>query len=205
MHRRAELAEVVRSASETTGFFYIKIHGITEEVIEDAQKAAEMFFKQPLELKMEVTRSRSDHFNGYSAGGTGKASEAEGIDFREAFMWQCDPKYDPVKKDLVRVPVEVKPWVRGEDFVWDDTEHIMGFKTACLIYWASCLTLARKLIKSFAIALDLPENHFDSLRTYPGADGVFDFYPAMIAQRAACSSDVGIESHTDLQCFTLLL
>ena len=49
-----------------------------------------------------------------------------------------------------------------------------------------------------------PEDYFDSVTTYPGADGVFNFYPAMTAEQASSSQDIGIGSHTDLQCFTLL-
>lgn len=120
-------------------------------------------------------------------------------------MWQYAPKYDPEEKDLSAIPEEVKPWLRGEDFVWDDTQHLPGFKNSCLTYWAECLKLARKLVKIFALALELPnEDYFESVTTYPGADGVFNFYPAMTAEQAAASADVGIGSHTDLQCFTLL-
>lgn len=119
-------------------------------------------------------------------------------------MWQYDPKYDPAKKDLSAIPEEVKPWLRGEDFVWDGTQNLPGFQDALLTYWQECLKLSRRLVKVFALALDLPENYFDPLTTYPGSDGVLNFYPAMTHERAAVSNDVGIGSHTDLQCFTLL-
>lgn len=121
-------------------------------------------------------------------------------------MWQYDPKYDPkyANEPDLEVPDEVRPWLRGEDFVWDDTAHLSGFKEACHAYWSSCLTLARKLVKIFALALELPEDYFDSVTTFPGADGVFNYYPAMTEKQAASSADVGIGSHTDLQCFTLL-
>ncbi len=119
-------------------------------------------------------------------------------------MWQYDPKYDPEEKDTAAIPEEVKPWLCGEDFVWDDTRHLPGFKDACLTYWGECLKLARKLVRIFALALELSEDFFDSVTTYPGADGVFNFYPAMTAEQATTSADVGIGSHTDLQCFTLL-
>ena len=33
---------------------------------------------------------------------------------------------------------------------------------------------------------------------------MFNFYPAMSVEEAARSQDIGIGSHTDLQCFTLL-
>lgn len=119
-------------------------------------------------------------------------------------MWQYDPKYDPEQKDLATIPEEVKPWLRGEDFVWNDTRHLPGFQDTCLVYWAECLKLARKLVRIFALALDLSEDYFDRVTTYPGADGVFNFYPAMTFKQAMASTDVGIGSHTDLQCFTLL-
>ncbi len=78
-----------------------------------------------------------------------------------------------------------------------------GFKEEVLAYWGSCLTLARKLVKVFALSLDLAEDYFDSRTTYPGADGVFNYYPTTTAEETA-NYAVGLGSHTDLQLFTLL-
>jgi hypothetical protein len=72
---------------------------------------------------------------------------------------------------------QIQAGIRGEEFVWEGTKHIEGFKEASIAYWQQCLSLARRLIHLFALALDLDENHFDSLVTYPGADGVYNFYP----------------------------
>lgn len=73
-----------------------------------------------------------------------------------------------------------------------------------ITYWQACLSLSRRLIRIFAIALNLPEDHFDPVTTYPGSDGVFNFYPGMKANEVKTSYDVGLGSHTDLQCFTIL-
>lgn len=55
----------------------------------------------------------------------------------------------------------------------------------------------------FALSLDLDEHYFDEKVTYPGADGVLNYYP--VATEAERASDaVGLGSHTDLQLFTLL-
>lgn len=55
----------------------------------------------------------------------------------------------------------------------------------------------------FALSLDLDEQYFDEKVTYPGADGVLNYYP--VATEAERASDVvGLGSHTDLQLFTLL-
>lgn len=118
-------------------------------------------------------------------------------------MWFYDPKYDPDPKDLGAVPEEVWPWIRGEDFVWEGTSHLPGFKEEVLTYWGSCLALARKLVRVFALSLDLEEDYFDSRTTYPGADGVFNYYPPTTEEETKDNS-VGLGSHTDLQLFTLL-
>ena len=55
----------------------------------------------------------------------------------------------------------------------------------------------------FALALDLPEDYFDSVTTYPGSDGLYIHYPGTTRGQDE-DIDVGIGSHTDMQCFTLL-
>lgn len=97
----------------------------------------------------------------------------------------------------------MKPWIRGEEFVWEGTSQLPGFKDEVIAYWASCLTLARKLVRVFALSLKLDEDYFDSRTTYPGADGVFNYYPVTTEEETAKNS-VGLGSHTDLQLFTLL-
>ncbi|EHL03786.1 putative iron/ascorbate oxidoreductase [Glarea lozoyensis 74030] len=168
---RVELAKTIKVAAVNTGFFYIKNHGIKEEVIADAKKQL--------------------------------LSPGETVDVKETLGWRYSPQYDPIPKPLDAIPEEVKPWIRGEDFVWEGTSHLPGFKDEVLTYWASCLTLSRKLVKIFALSLDLEEDYFDSRTTYPGADGVFNYYPTTTEEEKA-KNTVGLGSHTDLQLFTLL-
>lgn len=78
LQQKQSLAQIIKRASENTGFFYIKNHGIPAGVVEEAQEAAKSFFKQPLEKKLEASKSKSRYFNGYFARGTGKASPSEG-------------------------------------------------------------------------------------------------------------------------------
>jgi len=117
--------------------------------------------------------------------------------------WRYEPQYDPDYKDPAAVPEEVKPWIRGEQYVWDGTAHLPNFKEDVLAYWGACLTLARKLVQIFALSLDLDEHYFDEKVTYPGADGVFNYYPVTTIEEKE-SDAVGLGSHTDLQLFTLL-
>ena len=79
-----------------------------------------------------------------------------------------------------------------------------------MAWWQGCLQLARGLVRLFALALELPEDYFDALTTYPGSDGLYICYPGNVDGRNDADKgkdkgiDVGIGSHTDMQCFTLL-
>ncbi|EXJ72836.1 uncharacterized protein A1O5_03984 [Cladophialophora psammophila CBS 110553] len=204
LEARQALARTIRHAAENTGFFYIRNHGIPEAVIQAALDASRAFFAQPEDKKMLVSKAKGKWYNGYSAKNTAMASPSEGLDYRESFSWRYEPQYDPDPKDPDAVPAEVRPYIRGENYVWEGTEHLAGFKKGCIAYWQECLKLARRLVGVFALCLDLPETYFDAVTTYPGSDGVFNYYPAMSPEDAAKSQDIGLGSHTDLQCFTLL-
>jgi isopenicillin N synthase-like dioxygenase len=157
-------------------------------------------------LKEKISSLHSKWFNGYTAPKSSHVSPTESVDSKEGLQWKYSPEYDPETKKLSEVPPEIKPYIRGEEFVWEGTSHIPGFKQDVIAYWQACLTLARRLVKIFALSLDLPENYFDSITTYPGSDGVFNFYPALPPDQArgTANIDVGLGSHTDLQSFTLL-
>lgn len=76
--QRKDLAELIKQASENTGFFYIKNHGISNDIVNGAYKAAQAFFAQSQNDKLKVTNKKSKHFNGFSAKGNSKASPSEG-------------------------------------------------------------------------------------------------------------------------------
>ncbi|KUJ20057.1 Clavaminate synthase-like protein [Mollisia scopiformis] len=200
---RKALATDIRAAAINTGFFYIKNHGIEKQTIADAKKQLLAFFKQPMEDKMKISQQFSKYYNGYKGPRQTFISPGESVDVKESMGWRYDPRYDPDTKDLNAIPEEVKPWIRGEEFVWEGTSQLPGFKEEVLRYWSSCLTLARKLVKIFALSLNIPEDYFDSRTTYPGADGVFNYYPVTTEEEKENNS-VGLGSHTDLQLFTLL-
>lgn len=114
---RQALTARIRDAAENTGFFYIKNHGIPASVIAEAQRQAEAFFHQPDSEREVVSKEKSKYFNGWSARRTVHASPSESLDYREAFGWRYAPQYDPQGRDPDAVPKEVKPYIRGEEFV----------------------------------------------------------------------------------------
>ncbi|KAI0130099.1 2OG-Fe(II) oxygenase superfamily protein [Xylariales sp. AK1849] len=206
LSQRENIAVEVRHAAEKLGFFYIKNHGIGEQVIKKAEAQALRFFRQPQKLKEPATKYMSKFANnGWSPPRTTTINPGEGSDLKEGFGWSYSPHFDPQHEGHDLAADILTERNTDEPHLWSSTSHLEGFKNDTLAYWSSCLTLARKLNRVFALSLSLPEDYFDNVTTYPGADGVYNFYPALTPDQLKSSApDVGIGSHTDFQCFTLL-
>ncbi|KAI1108016.1 hypothetical protein F5Y14DRAFT_142064 [Nemania sp. NC0429] len=202
---RQKVASAIRTAAVNNGFFYVKNHGISPETIARCKQQVLNFMRQPQEAKELISSHKySKYYNGYLGRRKAQISPSETADVRESLGFRYSPELDPDHpKDISEVPDEIRRWIRGEDFVWEGTKHLPDFKRDCLAYWSGCLRLARKLVKIFALSLDLNEDYWDEKVTYPGADGVFNYYPTR-TQEEIEEKFVGLGSHTDLQLFTLL-
>ncbi|KAH8649604.1 hypothetical protein BGZ60DRAFT_421938 [Tricladium varicosporioides] len=206
LSQREKIAAEVRNAASQLGFFYIKNHGIEKQVIDKAYTQAIRFFNQPPAMKELASKYKSKFANnGYGGSKTTLINPGEGQDMKEGFGWSYSPDFDPFYEDQALSPEVIAARNTDDPHIWAATSHIENFKSDSLIYWQACLKLARKLNRIFALSLSLPENYFDSLTTFPGADGVYNFYPALTPEQLIKPTpDVGLGSHTDFQCFTLL-
>lgn len=74
---RKAIASHVRSAAENTGFFYIKNHGISEELISRAHAVAQTFFGQTDEQKELVSHEKSGLADGYHGVGSTQINKTE--------------------------------------------------------------------------------------------------------------------------------
>lgn len=77
LEARKTLASKVRAAAESTGFFYIKNHGISEELIQNALSQAKAFFAQPIEKKQLASRKIRTNADGWHGLGTTQINRTE--------------------------------------------------------------------------------------------------------------------------------
>ncbi|KAI0193808.1 2OG-Fe(II) oxygenase [Astrocystis sublimbata] len=211
---RVEVARQIRDAATNTGFFYMKNHGIPAEIPEAACERLLTFFRQPREIKERANVNQSKYFNGYKPPQSQRINPFESVDVRETFSWTYDARYDPSVPDPeeVAIPPHIARYLRYEDFHWAATANVAGFKDAIVEYWRSCLALARALVKSFALSLDLPEDFFAEKFTHPDASLALNYYPPLsrpdtdptTPAEQGEGGDVSIGSHTDFQLFTIL-
>ncbi|KAI1202163.1 2OG-Fe(II) oxygenase [Nemania serpens] len=216
---RVSVARQVRDAATNNGFFYIENHGIPSEIPEAARERLLEFFRQPRATKELANVSQSRYFNGYKPPRSQRINPFESVDVRETFSWTYDPRFDPSVPDPAAVPPHIAQYLRCEDFHWEATANLPRFKEDIVRYWRSCLAVARALVRTFALSLDLPEDFFADKFTHPDAALALNYYPPLQAPQGQGSTsqgrgegegesegeaEVSIGSHTDFQLFTIL-
>jgi isopenicillin N synthase-like dioxygenase len=193
--RAAHAVKLDRICRET-GFLVLEGHGVDAGIIAGVWAAAQNFFAQDAALKQAV----SPPYQGYPYGYLGPNAEA-----------LAKSKGEDTPPDLkesfnggpLRVPADASPDALAfcyQPTLWPD---LPGFQTAWQAYYAAMEDLAARIMRAFAAALHLPEDHFDpfianpisALRAlhYPATQGV----PLDKQQRAG--------AHTDYGSLTILL
>lgn len=77
LEARKAIAAQVKTAAESTGFFYTKNHGISEELLDRALSTAQAFFGQTIEQKELVSNKKSKHADGFHGVGSTQVNKAE--------------------------------------------------------------------------------------------------------------------------------
>lgn len=182
---RSAVAREIGAAAREVGFFYVSNHGLAESRFEQLLSAAQAFFAQALETKMASYIGRSCNHSGYVPEGEEVFASGK-VDKKEAFDVGLDlPGGDG------RAPM------LGAN-LWPE---LPGFQAAASAYYAEVAALARRLFRGFALALDLPEDHFEPHLTRPPSQLRLIHYPF---DPQGEPDQEGIGAHTDYEFFTIL-
>lgn len=189
--QRRAVAAQIGAACRNSGFFYLKNHGIEADRFARIYQAGKRFYQLPLEAKMEVAAAKSERLRGYTPM-LGEKLSAKG-DLKECFDIALEiPADDP---DIARGARLYGPnqWPKNmgdfQDAVYQN-------------YYLPVLKLGRHVLEAFALALDLPADHFAALTRKPMCNLRILHYPP---QDGVIDADMlGCGAHTDYECFTLL-
>lgn len=156
---RAAVAAQVEQACKDIGFLVVSGHGISEELIRKTHDVSQRFFALPHGDKVAVDRPAPDQVRGYSAVG------GEGLSFS-----LDEPTPPDIKESLSIGPTQVPandPYYTsaeaGPHFaknVWPTDPS--DLKEVWTEYFDAVDTLARDLMRIFALALKLDEHYFDA-------------------------------------------
>jgi isopenicillin N synthase-like dioxygenase len=111
------------------------------------------------------------------------------VDLSEAFNWAYDAAQDPEAVDKNETSIGIWP------------NDLPGFREGLYAYHTQLLQLSRRLTGIFALALHLPEDHFDEYIKKPEAGMRILHYPE---QTHSADEQQGIGAHTDVECFTIV-
>ncbi|GAB0115978.1 isopenicillin N synthase family dioxygenase [Acidisoma sp. 7E03] len=189
---KRRLAAELRAACTEVGFFYVKNHGVPQELIDGTFAECPRFFGLPLEEKMAIHVRHSGNNSGYTPLLEENTDPTAKGDLHEAFDMAHElPEGDP---DRAAHPNHFGP------NLWPAS--LPGFRTQLEAYYAAMLDLGQRLFGAFALALDLPEDHFKALADKPTAIMRIISYPSQ--DGPIDPKQIGIGAHSDYECFTIL-
>ena len=150
--RTAFLAEL-RAAARGPGFFYLTGHGIAPDLIGSLRDLSKRFFALPEADKFAIAMVNSPHFRGYNRAGLehtrGKPDWREQIDIGP-------------ERQAARTESDAPPWTRLQGpNQWPDA--LPALRPVVLDYQQAVTSLAIRVLRAFAAALDQPENVFEPI------------------------------------------
>ncbi len=191
---RQALAVDLRRACTEVGFFYIRNHGIAQDLVDATFAQCPRFFGLPLDEKMRIHVSKSLNNSGYTPMLEENADPGASGDLHEAFDIANElPEGDPDRERLARY--------YGAN-QWPDGASLPGFRDAIETYYRAMRALGRRLFSAFALALDLPEDYFAPVTDRPTAMMRIVAYPSQ--DGPVDPQQIGIGAHSDYECFTIL-
>lgn len=188
LSERVELAKQVQAASISTGFFYIKNTGVSQELLDRVHARTVEFFDLPLEKKRSIDNTLSASFKGYVGLRGEQVDPAARPDLHEGWDMGTEQSFGD------STTLQDKAGARtGNQFLPE--QDCPGFKETMLEAFDAVMKLGQRLFPIFALALDLREDYFADKLKNPGSIMRVLHYPPQYGEFDP--QDQGIGAHTD--------
>ncbi|HYL24247.1 MAG TPA: 2-oxoglutarate and iron-dependent oxygenase domain-containing protein [Burkholderiales bacterium] len=176
-------------ASERIGFFYVRNHAVPRPVIDATVAEAFAFFRQPAEAKL-AARVSADH-RGFVPIGEAKMEGGARPDLKESFVWGLDIASDDPDFHAGAL-LAPNQWPASR----------LSMRAAFNRYFHATHVVAWRLMRAFAAALGLDEEHFVRRIAKPISRCSAVYYPAQPPESG--NEQFGVAPHTDYGCLTLV-
>ena len=192
---RKRVALEIGRACRDIGFFYLVHHGVPQRLVDRVFAEASRFFALPLDRKAEIAIEKSRCHRGWFAlGGENldPSKQRQAGDYKEGIKIGRDL---PLDHPLVKAGLPLhgpNQWPSG----------LPGWKDTMQEGYNALSRLGREIMHAFALALELPETHFDRWLTGPMATLGPLHYPPQTGR--ITEERIGAGAHTDFGCLTIL-
>jgi isopenicillin N synthase-like dioxygenase len=184
------VAEKMSIAAHEAGFFYVRNHGVPQQLIDDAFRVTRSFFASDFAHKnsVRVTEKKRGYIEPY----TGIMKLSTKRDFRETFLWGREFD-DETLQELKSVPlIGPNQW----------PAFLPEMKTVLNEYFEACVAVGRRILGAFAIAMEIEREYFSACFDKCIARGSALNYPPQ--PETLGEDQFGIGAHTDWGVLTLL-
>ncbi len=189
------VVDKIDQACREIGFFYIQGHGISSAQLESMFALAKTFFAQPEELKQQILIANSSNHRGWGSAGAEQLDPGKPSDWKETFDMALDihPEHPVVK---------ACPQLYGPN----QYGVLPGFQQQMNQHYGLLMSVARRLLKAMAIALQLPDDFFNQYFDDQHISVLrMIHYPPRPADQVVDADAKAAGAHTDYGCLTLLL
>ena len=185
----AALAAELRHACETIGFFYVTNHGVPQAIVDNVFAATKRYFDLPFDERMK-TRMDERFRRGFMPQGINQHPGYE-ADLKESYEYALDlPLDDP---DVIAGLPLHGPNRWPDDMPW--------LRAAAEAYFDATLALGKRLLRLFAVSLDIPPDYFLQYTKKPMVQSrLFHYWPQAVTDE----KKLGVAPHTDYGMITLL-
>jgi isopenicillin N synthase-like dioxygenase len=189
-------AQALGEASEGLGFYFVKHHGVKEDLIDRMFEQTARFHSMPLEAKLTV--QVTDRVVGYlPSGGQTQRTSIHGTsdhpDTSSSYYIRQEFAQDHPDR------LNLRPWVFDNKWI----QGLPGFKETMLEYYDAMQTLVSQILRLQSVALDLGEAYLPEHQAF--APPVYNLrllhYPPF---NPNINGQFGIGPHTDYGYLTIL-
>jgi isopenicillin N synthase-like dioxygenase len=193
---RERVAAHLDEISRTVGFFYVKNHGISQEIVDGVFAQSRRFHSLPADEKSKIPFFTTDTFkSGYQPGN--EERDQANVNIISNAKPNLYAKFS-INRDGGSAGLTAPP-PTGPVNIWP--EDLPGFREVVHDYHTRIENLGRQFLPLWATCVDLPLDYFDKYFAQPHLTLSLLHYPP---QKEIGNRQYGIAPHTDNSLMTFL-
>jgi isopenicillin N synthase-like dioxygenase len=195
----APAVAALKDACENVGFFQIVGHGVPQEALDAVERAMTELAGHPLD-ELESLKSPFGHpFRGVEVGRGAYADQVEEEEVTVVSFQVC--RFDsPEEAEAEGVSPAMSNYYVPN--VWPDS--VPDLEVVFRALFGRTRRLGRELMRLFALALGLPQDHFDRQLVLDASTMGANYYPPQNVLSTPGNPKVTLQAHTDSGVLTLL-
>lgn len=185
-----QVAEQIRAASVDVGFFYVRGHNVSPDLVRAVYMGAKYFFLLPDEAKKAI--SINSAHRGYVGFKQTVLQGSRQADLKESFNFAFPFTPDHPEVRAGKPLIGLNQWPQGE----------AAWRSVVEDYYKQVFELGQGLLEGFALALGTRRDFFRPLYRHPLVRARLLHYPPQAPEED--SGQYGAATHTDYGCITIL-